>query len=494
MEDCILLDRINIKTLPEAIVNYIKHYDVKTILTSVRTIYSTILNEISCDITASYLNKIQKYLSSNEAVSILIFDDINNDIYNEELKKACSIIVAEINKTNNDSFYYNLLNDCKFLHFTETELDMLSEYLKINDFTDFIYCLFKHAIKNYKTNTPKILAERIYIEANTLYADCPSKKHFYKISADLGHSEAALAYANYIYNNLDERIRYFLKGKDLSSGLWEIGFIIEHFEITKNQLEWIKRELKDILHFSKSCKECDVIALNVKDNFEKDCIKTAFEIYYYIAIEKNFSKGYNSLGKFLTNFMVAYHTKDKIDKEKTISEGIKYLNKAISLGNIHAMQNLSIYYIENDPNNKYIKPLLEIGAKCEDLTSCVELSNVLLKENKVNEAMEYLIHAASRKNANAQYELGKLYANRLDFENAKKYYIKAIKNGMQNATIDLSILYFNEYVDSTENDGRANLLYAINTLENQKCNLKNQDLERANILLSEWKTLLKSDI
>ena len=106
MHENILIDFINIKTLPELIINNLKENGINQI-SSIRVLYSIILDSISNEIKDSYLNKIQKYLSSSEQSTILIFDDINNGIYDKELKEACHKICQEI---KGDSFYKNISN------------------------------------------------------------------------------------------------------------------------------------------------------------------------------------------------------------------------------------------------------------------------------------------------------------------------------------------------------------------------------------------------
>ena len=494
MNNNILIDNINIKTLPEMIINFLKHQNINSNLNNVRNIYSLILSEISIDVKESYLNKIQKYLSSNEACTILIFDDINDGIYDEELNSACRTISETINKANDStSFYQELINLCYFIHFKDDELDNINSSFKNKEYSKLIFYLFKHAIKNYKISTPKILAKRIYDEAMTLTNGIPIRKNLFKIAADLGNSHAALEYGSIIYDeDLDNRIIYLLKSKDLDVSLWKLSYIVEHSNLTQQQFELIKKELRELINFSNNYDVCkNIYPAIAKNNFEKECTIVAFKIYFYLATKKNFSKGYNSIGKFLINNKIVYVDKDNnIDEEKTKIIGIKYLKHGVSLSNIYAMENLAMYYRKNNINLNLIKPLLTIGADNEDLISCVELSKILMSEDKFDEATNYLKYASSQNSAYAQHNLAKLYENKFDYDSAKYWYKEAIKNGSKASAVNLAQIYFKEYVDDNTSMKNSYLIYAINILKKHKYNLDDEHKEIALKLISEWTNIL----
>lgn len=489
MEENIIVDNVNIKTLPEIIVNFLRG---NSKIDSVRMVYSIILEEISEDVKLSYLNRIQKYLSSSEESTILIFEDINNKIYDKELKKAINIIYKEIIKNKNYSLLFlELKNKCYFIHFEEKELEKINNLFRCKNYEELLFLLFKHAIKNYKTNTPKILAERIYNEASTMVSD-PLKKNLYKISGDLGNSKAALEYATTIKNS-SISLKYFLKAKDLNESLWFIGFYFEKNKVTKEEYEIVKKELKDIYNIAKEYEEFrNIVPYKRKNNFEKDCLKFAFKIYLFLAKEKNYSKAFNSLGKLLLNNIIVYADENNnYNYEYTKNLGINYLKKAISLSNIHAMQNLAIYYKKTDSNNPNIKPLLLVGAKNEYLLSCVELAEVLIEENNIDDAMHYLEFASNMNNTYAIYNLGKIYENKYELNKAKDYYKKAVSLGLTKASIDLAILYFHKYVDSNENNRNSYLLYAIDILNNNLHLYDAKEKENAIFLINEWNKILK---
>lgn len=494
MENNILVDNINIKTLPELIIAYLKKYNINTKLNSVRNFYDLILSNISIDVRDSYLNKIQKYLSASEATQILVFDDINNRIYDTQLKAACKSIVSEIEKTDNAiELYSNLLAKCCFIHFSDEELNNINTAFNTKQFNNFMYLLFKHAISNYKINTPKVLAKRIHDDAMTLSTSLNIRRNLFKISADLGNSDAALQYAISIYKeDYNARFTYFLKAKDLDVALWLLGYIIEHFYVTKQQLEQAKTELRDIINFSNDYDVCkNIKPVYARNSFQVDCMITAFKIFFYLAEKKNFSKGYNSIGKLLLYCGVTYMDENnKADTTKTNLIGVNYLKKAVSLSNLHAMLNLGLYYKNNNVNTNLIKPLFLIGAENEDLVTCVELSKVLMEENAYDEAINYLKYASNQKSAYAQHNLAKTYERQLKFEDAKYWYKEAIKNGSSHSAINLAKLYFKEYVDNNTPIKNSYLLYAINLLNDYIDLLDKDDKKIAKKLLNEYKKLV----
>lgn len=474
MENNILIDYINIKNLPELIIDSIKKSNPNSNLNSVRIIYSTILKEISYDIEGSYLSRITKYLSSSEASNIAIFDDINDGIYDKELMSSIKIINSNIKDTN---LYNKLFNLCYFIHFEDNEYNSIKESFNNNDFDEFMFLLFKHAFLNYKFNTPKILAQRLFEDASTYKQTYPLKLQLFKIAGELGHSEAAFNYALEA-DSYEDKIRLLLKSKDFTPSLWQIGWEIENFKISNDQLIAIQNNLSDIINFSK--KEISKISSCFKPNdFKCKCLITAFHIYYYLALNKNFSKGYNSIGKLLINKLITINS----NSEQSIEIGINYLKKGASLSNIHAMQNLAIYYRKHNGDINVVKELLQMGADNEDLLSCVELSKILMNEGKNEEAIDYLKYAASKDNDYAQFKLGKYYENKFDYSNAKYWYKEAIKNGNYKTVIDLALLYFQEYI---ENDNPMLLTTAITLLKNNLNNFDDESLKTATKLLSDW--------
>ncbi|MBR1416477.1 MAG: sel1 repeat family protein [Bacilli bacterium] len=494
MNETTLLDKINIKTYPELIINYFKENNINTNITNLRSFYYKLLDSINVDIRDSYLNRILKYLSSKEESTILILEDIKDNIYKKELvvffEELNNII---LNNSTNSFFYKNLLENCSFIFFEDEELNIINNLYSNKKYGLLLYELFIHACKNYKINTPKITAERLLNNSYCLYDDADLKPVLIKTSADLGNDIACELYGNIVYSDHNERLIYFLKGRNNPQNLWEIGFIIEHFEISENQLTMLKKELKNIFDEGSKYMQ-NIIVTNQTNSFNKECISLALEIYLYLANEKNNSKGLCSVGKFFLGHKVAIIENNKIDEEKSIQMGIDYSFKAVRLGNVHAMQNIGTYFYKNKKENeeyKY-KELLQIGADVKDLLSCVYLTKVLIDENKIEEAEKYLKIIVKQKDGESLYRLGKIYETRLQTQEAIKYYKDAISNNYYIASIDLAKLYFTEYMNNSENSNIKNgyLLLAINVLENNYNKYEEKEKKEANELLNNFKSLI----
>ena len=102
--DKVYYDSVNLKEFAETITNYLSINNSKRI-NNVRKYYGLLLECIDADIKDSFLNRILKYLSSTSKQVITIIDDINNGIYDKELKKFVDILLSELLKTVNfDSF------------------------------------------------------------------------------------------------------------------------------------------------------------------------------------------------------------------------------------------------------------------------------------------------------------------------------------------------------------------------------------------------------
>ena len=81
-----IIDKINIKTLPEIISTYMRENNSKK-YNNARAFYNTLLTYLDENLIDSYLNRILKYLSSDEESTIHIFEDINDGIFDENLRK-----------------------------------------------------------------------------------------------------------------------------------------------------------------------------------------------------------------------------------------------------------------------------------------------------------------------------------------------------------------------------------------------------------------------
>ena len=82
-----LIDKLNIKELPEEITLFLRQNNQKDCC-NLRGFYSRLLEEISFDVKESYLNRILKYLSSDTASRINIIDDFRTQESTEEERNS----------------------------------------------------------------------------------------------------------------------------------------------------------------------------------------------------------------------------------------------------------------------------------------------------------------------------------------------------------------------------------------------------------------------
>ena len=497
MDDRMLLDEINIKTFPEIIIDYLKSKDINTNFNNLRSFYSIILGSINSSVKESYLNRILKYLSSKEASEILILDDISNGIYKKEIISALTLVHEDISKiTHYNLFYKKLTELCKFIYFDKEEASIVNNAFNKEDYIEELYLLFIHACRNYQTNTPNILAERLLKDSFSILEGKGSKYALLKASADLGNEIACQIYANSILNR-QEQVKYYIKGKALPQNIWELGFVIEHYNITQSLYDSIKKEFKDIINKGESYLTDPIEVINTTNTFEIDCTILALDLYLYLANEKKLSKAYNSVGKFFLLGTVSYlDDKGKRDKKKTDEFGLSYLKESIKLCNINAIQNYATYYYENATKCDFdLKEILKIGALLRDSSSCIYLSRILLDENKPNEAEEYVKYIAdgnTKSRGEFQYKLAKIYENKLQTDDAIKYYEKAINNNEYLASFDLAKLYFNKaMMDMTSKNNRNGyLLMSINLIDSYYEQYTKDIKKEADLLRKNMKKIL----
>ena len=492
MDEMVFLDIYNIKTFPEYIIDYLKNYVVENKISNLRSFYTTLLDSISFEIKESYLNRILKYLSSKEESTILVLDDISNGIYKKELLVFFSDLHSVISKNPNyKCFYDKLIDQCSFIYFSNDELAKINETYNNSKYSEFLYLLFIHASSNYKTNTPKIVSERLLNEAFCLFSTTKLRNVLLKTSADLGNDIACVIYGTMLHPDFKKRLEYYIKGKSSPLNLWEIGFVIEQFKISKQHLQNIKNELKNIL--IEGSKYVNDVVPNDKDLFHQECLMTSLKIYYYLANEKNFSKAYCSVGKFFLEEKVSIVKNDKIDKQESFKIGLDYSFRAIRLGNINAMQNVGKYCYINEPNTdiKY-KELMQIAANAQEVESNEYIAKILLDENKIDKVEKYLKFLSEENSGEALYRLGKICESKMEIEEAIKYYEDAMKNNYYSASIELAKIYFSKYMkeDTNSNTKAGYILLAINILEKNYNEYSSGEKQEVDFLLKNYKSLL----
>lgn len=492
-----LLDEINIKTFPEAIIEYLKSKNTNSKFNNLRSFYSLILGSISTDVKESYLNRILKYLSADEESQILILDDIGKGLYEKELTSVFSSICEKIEEKNSFTiFYKKLLDSCKLIYFEKDESEKIKTAFDCGDYVQQLYLLFLHACQNYRTNTPNILAERLLTNSFSILEGKKVKYELLKASADLGNTTACLLYGNAILDRADQ-FNYFFKGRALPQNIWEIAFLFEKGRVNVDIYNKAKKEFKTIINIGEKFLGETLGVRGVCSTFEMDCMLLAFNLYLYLANVKNFPKAFNSVGKLLIKQNIVITSGDKkIDEEKAKAIGLDYLRKGIKLGNINAIQNYVTYLYEERIETPFdLKSLITIGANAKDIPSAMYLSKMLLDEKRFDEAepyLKFLADCAQSYAADSQYSLAKIYENKLQLEDAVKYYEKAINNGLYDASFSLAKLYFNKAMSSgtAANMKKSYLIMAVNLIESYFHQYDEAIKKEAALLLDNMKNLI----
>ena len=104
-----MIDKLNIKDLPEMITTYLHEYKIKE-FNNLRSYYSKLFDFIGEDVKNSYLNRVLKYLSSDTLSIINIIEDFNEGIYDKELLNFSKYLSDVINKTDRYIELYEKLN------------------------------------------------------------------------------------------------------------------------------------------------------------------------------------------------------------------------------------------------------------------------------------------------------------------------------------------------------------------------------------------------
>ena len=464
MDISTIIDKINIKNLPEIITSYLHEYSIKE-LTNLRSFYSRLLEFINEDVKNSYLNRILKYLSSDTTSVINIIEDFNDNIYNKELLSFSKYLVDIINNTENAQSLYEKLNrNVNFIFFENNkQYCEVKTYHNNKEYDKFIYSLLKHSFKLYQINLPGIVGKRLLDEALTLNYNTEHRKRVIQASAELGNELAINLHACHIYSeDRDGAVRFLLKNKNNASELWQIAFELEYNTLSKETIQLIKNELDFILEEDEFINKIKVTKKG-KEKLYDMTLLYAYKIYYYIANKYGFSKAYNSLGKLMIFDYISYDS----DRNKTIYYAKHYLNKAIKMGNFNSATNLSIYYYYNTYDDEFdfitMKKLFKVSALLGDIEANCYYGKILIDEGKFKEGVNYLIYAAEHNNGLACAELAKYYELNCKYELAIENYKKAIINNMYDAAYNLALLYLNlNAVSNGEKVSKDTVFYYLN--------------------------------
>lgn len=485
----------------------------------------------------SALENIDKYLSKNTSGSTLILEDMRNLIRQPDrefilqLKKGCTDLANEITDPEDaKNIYKLLLESCNNINFPTQYLNIAKKYETICSLEnrntelegDFLLPLIAHAIENYDISSPKFYCNRLYYESLTLEHRSKTKKRLLKEIVEVAansntksviSAEAAVQYGNLIYNDYEEAYKYFLIASEkLPSAYWEIGYLIEEHRLNNQTVinfeEIIDRKSKEPCNNTK--KNNDAIRFDIKyttvekdnsyiltmkisqilNNNEKSIetrkflfdygskeenydLLVSFKNYFFIAQKLNFTKGWNSIGKYLLQGKAILLTdNEKKDEDGSINLMMKYFQKAMALGNINAMVNLGSFYYQKfekgllPDNEKTI--MLNMLENAADIflepKACELLGNYYYKLGELDNAKKYYQNSLSEpvKDNYRHYMLGKIYKDKMDYENAIGEFQIAISAGYYDAAYECIIIWYEKAITGTDENMKQINLHLCN--------------------------------
>ena len=439
-----IIDNINMKKFPEMITDYLRSNSIKK-YNNLRSFYSRLLECISEDVKNSYLNRILKYLSADSESTINIIEDFNDGIYDNELMSFSKDLANIINSTDECFRLYEKINrNVNFVFYeNEKEYVLIKESNNNQKYDQFLFHLLKHTFKKYKLNLPNMSAKRLLNEALTLNYNTIHRIRMIQASAELGNDLAINLYASYVYQtDKDAAIRILLTSKLPDSILWQVAFELENNTLNKETIQLIKFRVNDLLIEDDFINKISVTEKGNSRTNGKNLL-FAFKIYYYIVENYGFAKAYNSIGKLMIFDFVTYNK----ERNKTIEIAKKYLKKAIDLGNVHSIANLSSYYYNNPDDVEFdretIKKLFKVAASLGDNQANYYYGKILIDEGNYKEGFDYLIYASDRNFKQACFEVARYYEMENEIDKAIAAYKKAIVVGYVDAAYYLALLYLN---------------------------------------------------
>lgn len=441
----------------------------------------------------------------------------------------------------------SLLDSCSNLFFKECEISEITCCFAsetVSSKKNFMGLLFLHGFANIAVNLPFFAADRTFREALSLYPQTAMRLKLLKCAADSGHGYAALMYGSHISRSApDTALEYFLiacglrakenasngrpiKYETESSALWEIGYMFENHYLEENKIAYvdsiiaIDNRIEEVLNTRLKLDDDEIIEQRFDENnnlhlrdyilgfyineneirqitqYTKDkCKIYALKLYLYIAKrDLSFPKAFNSLGKLILGEYISLQQnipQNDIDK---IRFGIakNYLDIAIHFGNTNAMVNLAVFYHNRLIIGKKLKEsekndmiyYFKTAAALEESVAQQRLGDILLGEQKYEEAKKYLQYAADKNDARACHSLGKIHTFNLDDKDAVNCFEKALKLGYHDAAYDLAELYLLRFsAKAGEPLATTYRLYAVHLLEERMSSMTEEYREKAARLL-----------
>lgn len=266
------------------------------------------------------VSDLQKVLSGNVTLDKLeLFSKlVHVGAYDDLFRKNLEPLVREIEQCDpSNTFFFELLNLCDPWYFSPIEFTAINLAIDKKDFVGLLIVLLRHGFDNLE-NIPAYFGQRAYEQAQTFDYDSPVRYELMKQAADGGIAQACLEYANYLAKRDDyskplsekeiprfeEALHYFLLANGYAPALWNIGFILEKYNIPKktvshiNQTLRINTKLKE-LDSDLIREELDIIKPSPKSQNPNE-VALAYKIHFYLAFKKDpFAKSFNSLSNML---------------------------------------------------------------------------------------------------------------------------------------------------------------------------------------------------
>lgn len=442
-----IIDLINIRNLPEMISDYLHSKEEKK-YSNLRKFYSTLFDYFSEDIRNSYLNRILKYLSSDTPSDIYFIDDINDGVFDNELKKFCDDLVDIINKYDDCTSLYEQLNrKVNFIFYENNNEDnfcKIKTYHNDKKYNMFIFSLFKHAFKNYKISLPGIAGKELYESTKTLKIDTSYYIRCLYAASSIGNDDASIQLYNTIVKyDVNIATSFLLKTKEDPIVLWMLGYNLENNRLNKEMIQAIREKYKYIFDIEDDFINNIHITEYGKNKFYDVTLMLACQMYYYCFNKYDYTKAGNSLGKLLIFNAIIYND----DRKESIRIGKEYLKNEMRRGNVNAITNIAIYSYRNPEDSDYtedeLKKILKTSASFGDSYGNYHLGKILYDEGKYSEALPYLEYAASKNNARSYIVLGNYNELKGNNELAIENYKKSIINGCHDGAYYLALLYYN---------------------------------------------------
>lgn len=350
------------------------------------------------------------------------------------------------------AFWSRLQQRISPIFFSREESADLGRHIADGAYELCLLKLLKHSFANLES-IPPFAAKHIYEEAQTYDFDSPPRYRLLKLAADLGHERAAQEYGNYAHrmyrehnqpDSLADAFRYTLKALPLPSALWNLAYQLMGQELSREQIDELKRVVKldkklKGPEFELCRQELELVHCMVSAPLAQESYELAYQLHFYLAYT-GFAKGFNSLYVLLSGAKYGFELTGD-DPRFPTKEALAdhYLNQASSNSCLFALQNAGLrgyHRLSRDQKPvddwtlDYTQLLLQTAASYGLERSAVSLGELYLDEPHPDrsQAQEWFQLALSynQRSVRALYGLGLLSTSP---EQKAAYFRRAISAG-----------------------------------------------------------------